>query len=155
MAKKTKPVKKKGGTLWLAFVVLGIAGLFVLPLSMIVVVGFIPTIAMACTDKSRGRSVTVAVGALNMVGVTYLVIQLIQKGLSFDYALRLLSDPVHWLIMWGGAGLGYTLLYVIPPIVAHVLTSVSEFKIQKLKTNQDEIKKTWGKDVAEEVKSEE
>lgn len=137
----------KGKGLFMSFVILGIAALFVLPASIVALCGFIPTIATALTDKSRGRSVTVAVGSLNLTGVAYIVIQIFQKGLRFDYAMSLLQDPFNWLIMWGGAGIGLALLSLIPPIVAQVLTTISEFKLQKMKANQAEIRKVWGEDV--------
>jgi hypothetical protein len=67
--------------------------------------------------------------------------------LQLDYAIRMLQDPLNWLIMWGGAGIGLALLTLIPPVVAQVLTSISEFKLQKIKVNQAEIRKIWGEDV--------
>lgn len=137
----------KGKGLFMSFIILGIAALFVLPASIVAFCGFIPTIATALTDKSRARSVTVAVGALNLTGVAYIVIQIFQKGMRLDYAMMLLQDPFNWLIMWGGAGIGLALLTLIPPIVAQVLTSISEFKLQKMKANQAEIRKIWGDDV--------
>lgn len=138
---------KKGKGLFLAFLILGIGFLLVLPASIVVLAGLIPTIVMAMTDKSRGRSMTVAVGSLNLIGVAYIVIQIFQKGLRIDYAMQLLQDPLNWLIMWGGAGIGLALLSIIPPIVAQILTTISEIKLQKLKANQVEIRKIWGEDV--------
>lgn len=144
---KGKSTGKKGGGLFPAFLILGIGSLFVLPATIVAVAGLIPTLATAITDKSRARSVTVAVGALNLTGVAYIVIQIFQKGMRLDYAIQLLQDPFNWLIMWGGAGIGLALLTLIPPIVAQVLTAISEFKLQKLKANQAEIRKIWGEDV--------
>ncbi len=137
----------KGRGLFPAFLILGVASVFVLPASVVAAAGLIPTLVTAMTDKSRARSVTVAVGALNLTGVAYVVIQIFQKGLRLDYAMQLLQDPLSWLIMWGGAGIGMALLTLIPPIVAQVLTTLSELKLQKLKSNQAEIRKTWGEDV--------
>lgn len=144
---KGKGDGKKGGGLFPAFLILGIGSLFVLPASIVALAGLIPTLATAMTDKSRARSVTVAVGSLNLTGVAYLVIQIFQKGLRMDHAMQVLQDPLNWLIMWGGAGIGLALLSLIPPIVAQVLTTISEFKLQKLKANQVEIRKIWGEDV--------
>lgn len=146
-AKGAKGGGKKKNGLFPAFLILGIGSLFVLPASIVALAGLIPTLATAMTDKSRAHSVTVAVGSLNLTGVVYVVIQIFQKGLRFDYAMQLLQDPLNWLIMWGGAGIGLALLSLIPPIVAQVLTTISEFKLQKLKANQAEIRKMWGEDV--------
>lgn len=137
----------KGGGLFPAFLILGVGSVFVLPASIVALGGFIPTLVTALTDKSRARSVTVAVGALNLTGVAYIVIQIFQKGTRMDYAIQLLQDPLTWLIMWSGAGIGMALLTLIPPVVAQVLTTLSELKLQKLKANQAEIRKTWGEDV--------
>ena len=150
-AEKTKGAKgaKGKGGLMPAFIILGIGGLCVLPASIVAFCGLIPTIATTFTDKSRGRSVSVAVGALNLTGVAYIVIQLGMKGMRLDYAITLLQDPMNWLIMCGGAGIGLALLSLIPPIVAQVLTTLSEIKLQKLKANQVEIRKIWGEEVKE------
>ncbi len=144
---KGAPAGGKGKGLWVSFAILGIGAVFVLPATIVALGGFIPTIATMLTDKSRGRSMTVAVGSLNMTGVAYIVIQLFQKGMRMDYAMLLLQDPLNWFIMWGGTAIGLALLTLIPPVVAQVLTSISEYKLQKMKSNQAEIRKIWGEDV--------
>lgn len=151
--KHAKPGGKAGGKakgkngLFPAFLIIGIGSVFVLPASIVALAGLIPTLATAITDKSRAHSMTVAVGALNITGVVYIVMQVVQKGLHMDYAMQILQDPLNWLIMWGGAGIGLMLLTLIPPVVAQVLVTVSELKIQKMKSNQAEIRKIWGEDV--------
>lgn len=142
-----KGAKGKKGGLLPAFLILGVGALFVLPASVVALCGFIPTLVTAFTDKSRARSVTVAVGALNLTGVFYVVLPIFQKGLRLDHAMQVLQDPLNWLMMWGGAGIGMALLSIIPPVVAQGLTAISEFKLQKLKANQVEIRKIWGEDV--------
>lgn len=148
--KNTNKPKAKGnakGSKLIALMVLGVLGLCVLPVSVVALAGLLPSLVIFMTDKSRGRSVTVAIGALNITGVAYVVINMLRKDISLDYAVRILSDPANWLIMWGGAGFGYLLLSIIPPLVAQVLTTLSEIRSQKLKANQTEIRKIWGEDV--------
>ncbi len=150
VGKTAKGVKKKGkGGLVPAFLILGVGAVLVLPASMVALAGLVPTLVMAMTDKSRAYSVTVAVGSLNLTGVVYVVIPVFQTGLRMDVAMNILQQPLNWLVMWGGAGLGLALLSLIPPVVAQVLTSISEFRLQRLRANQADIRKIWGDDVKE------
>jgi hypothetical protein len=156
---KAKPAKqakgkgegKKGGNRLLAFIPLLFVAMTVLPLSMIALVGLIPTLVVLATDKSGARHMTATVGALNVAGVAAVALNLFKSGLyDFDYAIRLVTDPVNLAIMWGGAGVGTALFAFVPPMVAQALVVFSEIKIRKLKGHLADLVKMWG----DEVKSE-
>lgn len=149
-AEEKAPAKKKGGVKgFFLFMVLGLAALFMLPITLVMLCGLLPSFSALLTDRSKGRNMLVAIGALNMTGVAHIIIGLIRKGVTLDYAMQILREPSNWLIMWGGAGVGYALFAIIPPIVAQVLAIMADVKAQKLKTNQGEIEKIWGKQVKE------
>jgi hypothetical protein len=146
--KGAKGGKKKGLPL-LALIPLAIAGVAALPVTLVMVAGLIPSIVIAFTDRNPKRNLTVAVVALNIASTLYVVLLLLKQGFSIDYAIRLLSQPVHFAIMWGGAGIGLALMSFVPQAVAQVLSSVAEIKIQKYRDNQNEMKKTWGDQVGQ------
>lgn len=156
MAEKKAPAKpektakagsKKGLPLFV-IMLLGIIGLGALPVTLILIAGLIPTLVMAFTDRNPARHLTVCVGALNLVGISFVVLQMVKKGYGLDYALQLLIRPENWAIMLGGAALGYAIHTVIPPLVAQVLAAMAEGRVGKLKTNQQDIKKSWGAEVS-------
>lgn len=136
--------KKKGGMGFLIPPVLGLAAIFFLPATLVIVCGMLPAAVIFLTDRSQGKNMAVAVGALNLTGVVNILIILAQKGLTLDYAMQILREPSNWLVMWGGAGIGYALFSFIPPVVAQVLAFMADYKIQKLKANQVELAKIWG-----------
>lgn len=147
-AKGEKSPKKKGIPL-LAMIPIGIVAVAALPVTMIVVAGLIPSAVIAMTDRNPKRNQTVAVVALNIASTLYVALLLLKQGFSVEYAIKLLSQPIHFAIMWGGAGIGLALMTFVPQAVAQVLSSLAEIKIQKYRENQTELKKIWGDQVGQ------
>ncbi len=144
-APKAEKVKsgKKGLPLPL-MIVLVIIGLIFLSITLVLVVGMLPAIVLSATDRSPKRNLTVGVGALNLSSTLYVIFALIKRGPTVEYAIQLLMDPANYLIMWAGAALALVLHKVIPAVVAQALAGMAEIKIQRLRENQKELKKTWG-----------
>ena len=151
-AKAPKASGKKGGgaLLWIGIF---IDGAVVLPVTIIAVPGLIPGLVMWLTDRSRGRNLLVAAGTMNLAGVMAVALNLLRKTSLFNfnesipYAIQLLYDPANWIVMWGAAGIGYALFKIIPPLVAQALATAAAFRAQKLKKNQEELKRLWGEEV--------
>lgn len=125
--------------------ILALAGL---PVSMILFCGMLPTFIMMFTDGGKEKHRSVAVGAMNFVGTAHIILQMFKHGMGVDYAIQLLTQPLNWVVMWGGAAIGIALFTLIPSVVAQFLMLIAELKIQKLKTNLVELKKNWGDEVA-------
>lgn len=144
-----KKAEKKGGRflLLLAIVIIAIA---VLPLTVIVAGGMVPAFTALCLESSPAKNRTIAVGCLNSVGVIYLSILLFKKAFTVATALFLLSQPLNWIILWGGAAVGIGLFTLIPAIITQILVTFAELKIKKLQSQQQKLKQDWGSDVAEE-----
>ncbi len=148
-AKGEAAPKKKGGISILLLVPLAIAAVVGLPATLVALAGMVPTFVAWFTDRSPKRSMLVAVGVLNITSTLYVVLMLVIKEFSLDYAARLLSDPANYMIMWGGAGLGMALYTFVPQAVAQVLAVVAEGKIKKYREHQAELKKIWGDQVGQ------
>lgn len=144
---KKKPPGQKGLPLFV-IILLVMIGLGALPITLIFLAGMLPTLVMMFTEKPGQRNGTVAIGALNFVGCAYVAMMVVRKGFNLEYSINLLTDSTNWLAILGGAALGYALYKMIPPIVAQVIASMAEVRIVKLKKQQDELKKSWGQDVA-------
>lgn len=138
--------KGKGGGLLLLIGVF-VAAASALPVTIVAVPGLIPAWVMWLTDKSKGRNMLVAVGVMNLAGVAAVVLNLLHKGFSVTYAVQLLYDPANWIVMWGAAGIGYALYRLAPPMAAQVLATAAEFRAQKLRKNQEEMRRMWGEEV--------
>lgn len=140
---------KKGGTPILLLIPLFIGAVAALPATLVAIAGLVPAFVAWFTDRSPKRSMMVAVGILNLTSTLYVVLMLVTKEFSLDYAVRLLSDPANYMIMWGGAGLGMALYSFVPQAVAQVLAVLAEGKIKKYRDHQVELKKTWGDQVGQ------
>jgi hypothetical protein len=132
-------------------------GLIFLPSTILLVVGMIPTVVAYVVDRDPEKTAPMTVGGLNLAGVVTFVISLWQTGHSMAALSKVLTDPFAWLVMYGAAGLGWTLYYGIPPAVAGWITLRAEARIAQRIEEQRELIDLWGTEVngiVEEVKEE-
>jgi len=132
-------------------------GLIFLPSTILLVVGMIPTVVAYVVDRDPEKTAPMTVGGLNLAGVVTFVISLWQAGHSMAALSKVLTDPFAWLVMYGAAGLGWTLYYGIPPAVAGWITLRAEARIAQRIEEQRELIDLWGTEVngiVEEVKEE-
>ena len=130
-------------------------GLIFLPTTVLIAVGMIPTVVAYVVDRDPDKTAPITVGGLNFAGVFAFTISLWQAGHSMTALTRILADPFAWLVMYGAAGLGWTLYYGIPPAVAGWIILRAEARIAKRIEEQGELIALWGTEVngiVEEVK---
>lgn len=133
-----------------AIVLLAVAGLlvFTLPTVLILCVGMLPTAAAFLVDRRREKYTTLCVGSMNFVGVIPFLATLWTEDHSFDKAFEILGDPIGWMIMLGSAGIGWSIYFVAPNIVALFMAARIEQRIEKLKNRQTELVEEWGPGVS-------
>jgi hypothetical protein len=127
-----------------------VAGLlvFTLPTVLILCAGMLPTAVAFLVDRRREKYTTLCVGSMNFVGVIPLLAKLWTEDHSYDMAFTILGDPFSWLMMLGSAGIGWTIYFVAPNIVAMFIATRIEQRIEKLKTRQTALEEEWGSDVS-------
>ena len=148
---KAKP-RKKGGknhTMTFLFLVLP-AALVVLPTTILLGVGMVPTLVALATDRDPEKSAAITVGSLNLCGCIFFAIELWKTGHTIAAALAKLGDPMTWLVMYGAAGAGWMLYFTIPPLVASAEISRAEKRIDTLKKKRVGLIQEWGPDVSNE-----
>ena len=133
-----------------AIVLLGVAGLlvFTLPTVLILCVGMLPTAVAFLVDRRREKYTTLCVGSMNFVGVIPFLAALWTEDHSFDMAFTILGDPFGWLVMLGSAGIGWSIFFVAPNIVAMFMAARIEQRIERLKSRQTELVEEWGPGVS-------
>lgn len=89
-------------------------GLIFLPTTVLLAVGMIPTVVAYVVDRDPDKTAPMTVGGLNFAGVFAFAVSLWQAGHTMAALSRILTDPFAWLVMYGAAGLGWTLYYGIP-----------------------------------------
>ena len=147
-SKKRPRSAGKGAMIVLLLMFMALAAGLFLPTSIVLGAAMVPTIVALLTDQDPEKYATLTVGPLNFCGVLPMAITLWSGENSLTQALRLLSDPVNWLMMYGAAGLGWMLFYMIPPVVAAFVVRRHEAEIARLTEHQEKLVEEWGAEVA-------
>ncbi len=156
--KKGKPAKNSGGKAGakpkgagiyiLPGMLVGGSLFFVFPTFVLMAVGLIPTLVAIFTDPDREKHSATAVGAMNIAGLTPFVVELWTKGQTLGHVFDILKDANNWLVILGSAAIGQLLLFVVPQITASMTSARYDTRLKTLKANLEELKNTWGPDVA-------
>lgn len=154
--KKGGRAKKKGRSRMLTLLLLLLpAALVVLPTTMIFSVGMIPTIVAYLIDRDAEKPAPIIVGGLNFCGCMPFAIMLWQQGHGMSVAMKMLANPVTWLVMYGAAALGWAFYYGIPPAVANAEIRSAEKRVEELRMKKSELVQQWGPEVAGDAFEEE
>jgi hypothetical protein len=119
-----------------------------LPLCMILAAGLLPTAVAAVVDRLPGRYLPRTVGPTNLAGTALPVLTLFRNDFSISGALHVLMDPHNWLIMYGGAAIGWGLHWVMPQIAHVTLDMIAKQTEQRLRRRADQLVGEWGAEVS-------
>lgn len=152
MADEEKAAKaakeKKGGGFKIIFLMTLIGCLvpFGVP-TLLICLGFLPTLVALFTDTDPRRSGVACIAYMNLAGVFPYLVELWQKGQNMEVAVAIIRNPMSWAVMLGAAGIGQLILYLVPPIVASVVSINQENRLKTLHEGLKELEKVWGPDV--------
>ncbi|NBX74297.1 MAG: hypothetical protein EBZ69_04340 [Alphaproteobacteria bacterium] len=142
--------KKQSNPLTVLIMFGGILLAIFLPTACIVLPGLLPAMVAFVVDRDREKAAAITVFALNSAGVLPLVVDLVKKGHDFDAAFTILGNPASWMMMYGAAGMGWLLVFFIPPLVVSLMQASAESRIKEIADQQGHLRKTWGNAVAGE-----
>lgn len=129
--------------------ILGPLAVIALPTAVLFAVGLVPTLVALIIDKNREKYAAISVGSLNFCGVMPAAFELWMGGHSMGLTISLLSQPMHWLGMFGAAALGWAIHLTVPPIVAASIAVKTRTAIAEHKKAQDKLQDEWGEEVTE------
>lgn len=134
-------------------IVLGVAAAVVLKLGVFLLfVGMLPAIVAYETDHTKFKLVFSTVASFNFAGVFPDMMQVFIEGGTFEILKIKLLDPAVWLIMYGSAALGWSLVWLSPVIASTILESIYSGRIIHLESLQKKAEEEWGPEVTGEVK---
>jgi hypothetical protein len=140
--------KRRGGRGLMTLLILLLpAAVIILPTSMLLLAGLIPTIVAIIVDRDTEKSAALTVGAMNLCGVAPFIVQLWQQGHTIALAMRMLSTPHIWLVMFGAAALGWVMYFFIPQIVVAVASLRAQSKIKELEERRALLIADWGTEI--------
>lgn len=139
---------KGGFGLILIMTLVGALVPFGLP-TLLICIGLLPTMIALFVDTDAEKSSTAAVGFMNVAGVAPFLIELWSKGQSMEAAVQIVRQPMTWLVMFGAAGIGQLILFVVPPFVAAFTVGRLESRLKVLQEAQTQLRDIWGPHVAD------
>jgi hypothetical protein len=152
VAEKNK--KQKGGR-WGArlFLVVGILmAAILLPSTVLLLVGMLPTVVAFLVDRSRKKNKAFTVGSLNLAGCTPFLLDLWMQGHSFDQSMVIISNPTAIVVMYSAAAVGYVIDWAMSGLVANVLYQRGQARSKAIRKQREELIERWGKEVTGEEK---
>ncbi len=123
------------------------AAFIVLPTTLVVGIGMVPTIVALIVDRDPEKIAALTVGPLNFCGVLPWLITLWRHHHTVREALSLLGDPLTLLTMFGGAALGWALYFIVPPAIAAVMIHNNKSEIKRMQDHQGKLIAEWGIEV--------
>lgn len=127
---------------WIAFPVMAVVLQLVM---MLVLLGMLPSIVAYMIDESEFKHTFKTVSFMNFAGVVPFVAQAISHEHPNIIVQSILGTSSTWLMMWGAAGMGWTLLYLFPLLTTSVSTSYADTRTTQLVNTQEKLSKEWGK----------
>jgi hypothetical protein len=122
--------------------------LTVLPTALVLVIGGLPTLVGAIIDRHPRHYLTRCVGFLNFAGVAPYLVKIWMHHTVLA-AMQMLTDPYVWLVMYGAAGVGWTIYLSAPSIAWLQVELMGTRRIKALQTRQHQLVSEWGEEVAE------
>jgi hypothetical protein len=118
-----------------------------LPLCVVLAVGMLPTVVALMVDRHPRRYLAMAVGGSNLAGMMWPVAALLRSDPSLGGALHMLGDPRNWLVMYGGAAIGWGLNEAMPMLARSILEFRAKEAERKLRRRAEQIAEEWGEDI--------
>lgn len=146
-----KPVARRRGpsgtAVTISIVVVTVMAVAALPLCLLFVGGMLPTVAAAVVDRHSRRYLARTVAATNLVGVLPPALRMWEAGVDFSSLQSAIASPYTWLLMYGAAGTGWLLYFVMPPLVRILVDLRSEETRQRLDARTKMLVEEWGDEV--------
>ena len=122
---------------------------FALPAFLVSLVGLLPTVVSVVTDRTPGHRATWCVATTNIAGMLPIIAKSFKGDNDMAAAIELLVDPINWLVMYVGAGMGWVLLWIGPAIAEVFVTQKAASEARSLQENQQKLIAEWGRKVLE------
>jgi len=131
----------------IAWVVAPLVGIAFFPTILLLVIGMAPSIVAFIIDK-RPRKVTArAIAYLNFAGALPYALKLWTGQNTISGVMELVLEPAALMIMYSAAAVGWTLNFIMAPIMSAYLAVQHEAKARSIGSRQEELIKEWGSDV--------
>jgi len=146
-AKKAKAKKKMSLQGRVLLIVFMLTALVFYKITILLLIGMLPTIAVRLVDKTPDRTKVLTVGFMNFAGCFPYCLQIFDKAHQSANVLFVLANPLNIVIMYAAAVLGYIIEWGIVGFVATIMVQRGRQRLVDIKKTQENIVKKWGPEV--------
>ena len=120
-----------------------------MPTVLLLAIALLPTFVAVVVDKGPKRYGGITVGGLNFSGTVPYIFDLWSRDHSVEHALRILSDVVALMMIFGSAAVGWLLYMTAPVVVVGFLSATATRRLAQMKDKQKQLIEDWGPEVAQ------
>lgn len=129
------------------FICVLLASVMFASISVIIVVGMIPTIVAAIVDRSEGRMRALTIGAMNFAGCAPFILEIFKKGNSLETSIAYMLEPRTIVVIYFAAAMGYLIDWAMTGIVSSVLVQKTKNRLMDIQKDQKALTERWGMEV--------
>ena len=121
-----------------------VSALIVLPTTIVVIFGLMPSFAALVVDEGRPRYLFRTVLGMNVAALLPYVEKLWLGSNDLSGAFAIVGDLYAWLAIYGGSAMGWLVFMSAPTLMTEWRKFNSERRVAKLKSRQKELISEWG-----------
>lgn len=132
------------------FILLGIALLVMLQFGFIfLLLATLPSFVAYYIDADKGKPTFKIVAACNFAATLPSIMPMIRASLKMKHydVSYVLQDPDVWLIVYGGAALGWGIVYSCRIMANAVISIIYDYNRESLEQFQGKLVREWGEDI--------
>ena len=149
--KKITTQKKAGFGVQILTIVGALAAVLMIQSTTVLAAGMIPTPCALLIDRTKGRCLTISVGAMNLAGCMPFLLDLWKRGHTMDVAIDIISQPLALVVMWSAAGMGYVIDWVVVGAVATMMYQKGQIRQSSILKRQKELIERWGPEIKGDI----
>lgn len=146
MAKKRKNKKASTSALILSTGTFVTAMVF-MSSTVLLFFAMLPTVAAAVSDRVRGETRMLTVGAMNLAGTTPFLLELWSSGHNLDNAFNIIGNPRTIIVIYCAAAIGWLIDWAMSGMVATIMVQRGAGRLKDIQVKQAALVNRWGKEV--------
>lgn len=120
-----------------------VLGALALPTLIVLGVGMIPALVAFAVDDTPSYAVFQTVAPLNLAGVIPSIFSLWEHGHTIQAAHGEVGNAYSLMTMYGGAGIGWMLTFMMPQFARTLVDSIIKVQLQRLGLREKAISGDW------------
>ena len=140
---------RRGGKWGLQVMVLFglVTALVFIPTTAMLCIAMLPTLAAGLSDRIRGETRALTIGAMNLAGATPFLLNLWSTGHDLDNALSIIMEPRTIIVIYSAAGVGWIIDWAVAGVVATIMQQGGTKRLSDIKERQAALVERWGPEV--------